>query len=270
MQVAVIQMVSAPEVDVNLVRADALLAEAARRGAELAVLPEYFCLMGRAETDKIDVREESGRGPIQSFLADAARRHGLWLAGGSIPLAAQAADRVLNTTLVFDPRGQVRARYDKRHLFAFQRDEERYAEADTIASGTDIAAFDLNGLRIGLSICYDLRFPEHFRALSDPDPCDMFLVPAAFTYTTGEKHWELLLRARAVENLAYVAASAQGGRHPNGRRTWGHSMIIDPWGEVLAMQSEGEGVVIASIDRDRLATVRASLPALQHRLRFPG
>ena len=270
MQVAVIQMVSAPEVDVNLLRADALLAEAARRGAELAVLPEYFCLMGRAETDKIDARENSGSGPIQSFLADAALRHGLWLAGGSIPLATPAPDRVLNTTLVFDPRGQVRARYDKRHLFAFQRDEERYAEADTIVPGTDIAAFDLNGLRIGLSICYDLRFPEHYRTLSDPDPCDLFLVPAAFTYTTGEKHWELLLRARAVENLAYVAASAQGGRHPNGRRTWGHSMIIDPWGEVLAMQSEGEGVVVASVDRDRLATVRASLPALQHRLRFPG
>ncbi len=270
MQVAVIQMVSAPDVDTNLARADALLAEAARRGATLAVLPEYFCLMGRTETDKIGVREEPGQGPIQSFLADAANRHGVWLAGGSIPLATSAADRVLNTTLVFDPRGKLRARYDKRHLFAFQRDAERYAESDTIASGSDIASFHLDGWRVGLSICYDLRFPEHFRALSDPDPCDLFLVPSAFTYTTGEKHWELLLRARAVENLAYVAASAQGGRHLNGRRTWGHSMIIDPWGEVLAMQSEGEGVVVASLDQDRLATVRTSLPALQHRLRFTG
>ena len=266
MHIASIQMVSTTQVDANLKRADALLDEAARRGARLAVLPEYFCLMGAAEGDKVAVREQPGSGPIQQFLADAARRHGLWLAGGSMPLVCPDPGRVLNTTLVFNPQGQQVARYDKMHLFAFQRGAERYAEADSIAPGSQPAAFDCDGLRIGLSICYDLRFPELYRALSATHACDAFLVPAAFTHTTGEKHWEVLLRARAIENLAYVVASAQGGRHDNGRRTWGHSMIIDPWGEVLAMQAEGEGVVVAAIDPARLQEVRTSLPALQHRL----
>jgi nitrilase len=265
MQAAAIQMVTSDRVDTNLARADALLAEAARRGARLAVLPEYFCLMAGAGPDRPDAREPAGSGPIQDFLADAARRHGLWLVGGSMPLVSPDPERVYNTSLVFDPQGSLQVRYDKRHLFAFQRGQERYAESDTIAPGAATAAFDCEGLRIGLSICYDLRFPEHYRALSHPAPCDAFMVPAAFTYTTGEKHWELLLRARAVENLAYVIASAQGGRHVNGRRTWGHSMIVDPWGEVLAMQSEGEGVVIAAIERARIAEHRAMLPALAHR-----
>ena len=265
LKTAAIQMVSSSRVDDNLARADALLAEAARRGAQLAVLPEYFCLMGHGDADKVALREAPGNGPIQQFAADAARRHGLWLAAGSLPLACPEPHRVYNSTLVFDPQGAQRARYDKRHLFAFARGAERYAEADSIAPGEASAAFDVGGFRIGLSICYDLRFPEHFRALSSPSPCDAFLVPAAFTYTTGEKHWELLLRARAVENLAYVVASAQGGRHDNGRRTWGHSMIVDPWGEVLAMQSTGEGVVCAELDAQCIAEHRASLPALAHR-----
>ena len=265
MRTAAIQMVSSSRIDDNLARADALLAEAARRGARLAVLPEYFCLMGHADGDKVAAREQPGAGPIQEFLADAARRHGLCLAGGTLPLACPDPRRVYNTTLVFDAHGALRARYDKRHLFAFARGAERYAEADSIAAGDDAVAFDAEGLRIGLSICYDLRFPEHYRTLSASAPCDAFLVPAAFTYTTGEKHWELLLRARAVENLAYVVASAQGGRHDNGRRTWGHSMIVDPWGDVLAMQSSGEGVVCADLDTARIADDRSSLPALAHR-----
>ena len=270
MQIASIQMVSSTQVDTNLQRADALIQEAARRGAQLAVLPEYFCLMGAHETDKVRLREQPGSGPIQHFLRDAAQRHGLWLAGGSMPLTCPGPGRVLNTTLVFNPQGQQAARYDKMHLFAFERGIERYAEADSIAPGSETVAFDCNGLRVGLSICYDLRFPELYRQLSAPAgavrPCDVFLVPSAFTHTTGEKHWEVLLRARAIENLAYVVASAQGGRHDNGRRTWGHSMIVDPWGEVLAMQAEGEGVVLAAIDPARLAEVRTSLPALRHRL----
>ncbi len=266
MHVAAIQMVSTTKVDTNLARADALLAEAARQGARLAVLPEYFCLMGASEADKVAAREPLGAGPIQAFLADCAQRYGLWLAGGSMPLACPDPQRVLNATLVFDPQGHRVARYDKMHLFAFQRGQERYAEADSITPGDAPVAFDCDGLRVGLSICYDLRFPELYRKLSTPDPCDAFLVPAAFTYTTGEKHWEVLLRARAIENLAYVVASAQGGRHENGRRTWGHSMIIDPWGEVLAMQAEGEGVVTAHLDPGRISDHRTSLPALMHRL----
>ncbi len=269
MRIASLQMVSTTRVDANLATADALLARAAQLGARLAVLPEYFCMMGASDADKVRIRETPGRGPIQDFLRDAARRHGLWIAGGTVPLACPDPQRVFNTTLVFDPQGQPVARYDKMHLFAFARGSERYAEADSITPGSAPVAFDCEGWRVGLSICYDLRFPELFRALSFPggaeQPCDLFLLPAAFTYTTGQAHWEVLLRSRAIENLAYVAASAQGGAHENGRRTWGHSLIVDPWGEVLAMQAEGEAVVIADLDRERLARHRTALPALQHR-----
>jgi len=266
MKIAALQMVSGTTVDANLQRADALLAQAASEGVRLAVLPEYFCLMGQTDTDKVRVREKPGSGPIQDFLADAARRHGLWLVGGTLPLESPDPNRVLNTTLVFNPAGERAARYDKMHLFAFQRGAERYAEADSITPGTQPVAFDCEGLRIGLAICYDLRFPELFRALSRPAACDLFVLPAAFTHTTGEKHWEVLLRARAIENLAYVMGSAQGGVHENGRRTWGHSMIVDPWGEVLAMQAEGEAVVSATVERERIARHRESLPALRHRM----
>ncbi len=265
MQVAAIQMVSSPRVDDNLARADALVAEAARRGARLAVLPEYFCLMGASDTDKVGVRERPGNGPIQGFLADAARRHGLWLAGGSLPLECPDPGRVLNTTLVFDPQGRQVARYDKMHLFAFQRGQERYAESESIMPGSHPAAFACEGLRVGLSICYDLRFPELYRALSNPAPCDAFLVPAAFTHTTGEKHWEVLLRARAIENLAYVLAPAQVGNHSAKRQTFGNAMVIDPWGVVLARCADGEGVCVAPYSRARLERVRQELPALKHR-----
>ncbi len=199
-------------------------------------------------------------------MAGLAKELGIWLIGGTLPLESPDPHRVSNTTLVFNPAGEQVARYDKIHLFAFERGAERYAEADSITPGTQPVAFDCEGLRIGLAICYDLRFPELFRALSQPAACDLFLLPAAFTHTTGEKHWEVLLRARAIENLAYLVGSAQGGVHENGRRTWGHSMIVDPWGEVLAMQAEGEAVVTATIDPQRIARHRASLPALQHRV----
>ena len=265
MQVAAIQMVSGNRVDANLQRADALLAEAARRGARLAVLPEYFCWIGRDPAQRAALREAPGRGVIQDFLADCARRHGLWLAGGSLPLASAEPQRDFNSALVFDPQGGLRARYDKIHLFAFDHGDEHYAEADAIAAGSQPVGFDCEGLRIGMSICYDLRFPELYRGLSRPRPCAAFLVPAAFTHTTGSQHWEVLLRARAIENLAYVVASAQGGWHEGGRRTWGHSMIVGPWGEVLDCLDEGEGVVCAAIDPDRIAACRSSLPALEHR-----
>ncbi len=265
MRVAALQVVSSTDLDHNLARAEALLDEAARRGAAMAVLPEYFCIMEQQGTSKTRFAEAPGKGPVQQMLSAVAARHRMWVVGGSLPLQCPEPDRVYNSTLAFGPDGRVVARYDKMHLFAFERGGERYAEADTIAPGSAPAAFEAQGLRIGMSICYDLRFPELYRALSTPRPCDAFLVPAAFTYTTGSKHWELLLRARAVENLAYVVASAQGGHHANGRRTWGHSMIIDPWGEVLAMLAEGEGVVTADIETERIASWRASLPALDHR-----
>jgi nitrilase len=266
-RVAAVQMVSAASVDANLQDAARLIAEAATTGARLVALPEYFCLMGMRDTDKVAVREPLGRGPIQEFLSGQARQHAVWLVGGTLPLDAAAPDRVLNSTLVFDPRGERIARYDKVHLFRFTRGAESYDEAATIAPGNEVSTFTLEpdgpALRVGLSICYDLRFPELYRAMNRPD---LILVPSAFTATTGRAHWETLLRARAIENLCYVLAPAQGGRHENGRATFGHSMLIDPWGEVVANRPEGPGVVFGDIDPQVIARCRASLPALDHRV----
>ncbi len=267
-RVAAVQMVSTSRVDANLAAAAELIREAAATGAQLVALPEYFCLMGMQDTDKVGVREALGRGPIQDFLAAQARQHGLWLVGGTLPLEATEADRVLNTTLVFDPRGERVARYDKVHLFRFTRGQESYDEAATIAPGSAVSTFSLTttegpALKVGLSVCYDLRFPELYRAMNQPD---LILVPAAFTATTGKAHWETLLRARAIENLCYVLAPAQGGLHENGRATFGHSMLIDPWGVVLANRPEGPGVVFGDIDPQVIARCRASLPALAHRV----
>jgi nitrilase len=267
MKVAAIQMVSALTVPANLESARTLIEQAAREGAELAVLPEYFCLMGQRDGDKLAVRERDSGGTIQQFLAKAARECGLWLVGGTLPMVATDDAHVRNTSLVFSPAGEQVARYDKIHLFAFDNGKERYDEARVIEPGREPVALGLrdrsgHDWRIGLSVCYDLRFPELYRALH----ADVLLVPSAFTYGTGQAHWELLLRARAVENLAYVIAPAQGGMHENGRRTWGHSMIVDPWGEVLARRAEGPGAVFADLDRARLANVRAQLPALDHRV----
>jgi nitrilase len=267
LRVAAVQLVSSPRVDDNLATAARLIAEAAAQGAQLIALPEYFCLMGMADTDKVKVRERLGSGPIQGFLAEQAHKHHVWLVGGTLPLEASEADRVLNSTLVFDPQGARVARYDKMHLFRFTRDAESYDEAVTIAPGAEVATFTLSlpqgpTLRIGLSICYDLRFPELYRAMGQPD---LILVPSAFTATTGRAHWEVLLRARAIENLCYVLAPAQGGRHENGRATFGHSMLVDPWGEVVANRPEGPGVVLGEVDPQVIARCRASLPALSHR-----
>lgn len=262
MKVAAIQMISGPEVAPNLATAGRLIAEAAAAGARLAVLPEYFPLIGASDEARLAARETEGHGPIQDFLAETARRHGLWLVGGSIPLAADDPARLRNSCLVFDPRGERVARYDKIHLFGFRKGEEHYDEAATIEAGDRVVAVDTPLGRIGLAICYDLRFPELFRAMGS---VDLIVLPAAFTETTGRAHWEMLIRARAVENQCYVAASAQGGRHPTGRLTHGNSMIVDPWGEVLARLDKGEGVVVAELDPARTAEVRASLPALGHR-----
>jgi predicted amidohydrolase len=260
--VAAVQMISTPDVQENIARARALVAEAAASGAQLVALPEYWPIMGRSDTDKVDHAEQPGSGPIQNAMAEAARQHGVWLIGGTLPLVSADPAKVLNTTLVYDPQGKPVARYDKIHLFGFNQGAEAYDEARTIVPGQAVMAFDAPFGRVGVAICYDLRFPELFRAMGE---CTLMVVTAAFTHTTGLAHWEVLLRARAIENQCYVLAAAQGGLHPNGRRTFGHSMLIDPWGEVTAVLPEGEGVVSGVIDGARLAQVRASLPALQHR-----
>jgi len=267
-RVAGVQMVSTTDVEENLRAAAALIAQAASGGAQVVALPEYFCLMGQRDTDKVALREADGHGPIQDFLANQARQHRVCLVGGTLPLVAPENDRVLNSLLVYGPAGERVARYDKIHLFRFSRGKEDYDEARTIAPGKEVASFKLateDGarLRVGLSICYDLRFPELYRAMSQPD---LIVVPSAFTATTGRVHWEVLLRARAIENLAYVLAPAQGGRHQNGRSTYGHTMLIDPWGAVVAERAHGEGVVFGDIDPQLIADSRASLPALEHRV----
>ena len=271
MHVAAIQMVSGTQVEPNLRAAHALLVEAAAAGAELAVLPEYFCVMGRRDTDKLALQEALGAGPIQSWLAATARELGLWIVGGTLPLSREPRDeqRVRNSSLVFSPAGERVAHYDKIHLFRFNDGERQYDEAAVLEAGSQPVLFELpsrdgHNWRVGLSVCYDLRFPELYRAYA-AQGADLLLVPSAFTHVTGQAHWELLLRARAVENLCGVIAAAQGGLHENGRRTWGQSMVIDGWGQVLTQRATGAGVALAELDAAALAARRQQLPALQHR-----
>ncbi len=262
-RVAAVQMVSGPRVAENLIVAGQLVAEAVAQGAGLVALPEYFPIMGMSDGDKIRVREADGEGPIQSWLAETAARHGIWLIGGSIPLMASDPGKVLNSSVAYGPDGKRVARYDKIHLFGFQRGTECYNESATIEAGHEPVAFDTPFGRIGLSICYDLRFPELYRVLGEPD---LLVIPAAFTETTGRAHWEILLRARAIENQCYVLAIGQGGHHENGRETHGNSMLIDPWGTLLDRKLKGPGIVIGELDHAFIADTRASLPALQHRI----
>jgi nitrilase len=260
--VAAVQMISTPVVADNIATMRRLVAKAAGRGALLVTLPEYWPIMGMSDADKVGHAEQPGSGPIQDAMASVAREHGVWLIGGTLPLVSGDAGRVMNTTLVYDPQGQSVGRYDKIHLFGFTKGSESYDEARTIVPGEAVGSFEAPFGRVGLSVCYDLRFPELYRAMGE---CALIVVPAAFTHTTGMAHWEVLLRARAIENQCYVLASAQGGVHANGRRTFGHSMLVDPWGEVKDVLKEGEGVVSGELDADFLASVRESLPALKHR-----
>ena len=266
LKVASIQMVSSADIKENLATASRLIKAAADTGAKLIALPEYFCLMGLKDTDKVLARESVGSGPIQEQLAATAKEHGIFLIAGTIPLVAKDLNKVLNTTLVFDPNGINIGRYDKIHLFGFQTKAERYQESETIEAGDTpgiiTISADQETWTFGLSICYDLRFPELYRALGR---VDCHIIPAAFTHTTGKDHWEILLRARAIENQCYVLASAQGGIHQNQRRTWGHSMLIDPWGQVLADLPEDEGFISGILSKEKLNKVRSELPALTHR-----
>ncbi|MEZ5538845.1 MAG: carbon-nitrogen hydrolase family protein [Pseudomonadales bacterium] len=262
MKLAAIQMISTPVVAENITTMQRLVRDAVSRGAQLVLLPEYWSIIGMHERDKVAQAEAFGDGVMQTAMREMAQQHDIWLIGGTIPLQSPEAEKVLNTTLVFNPQGECVARYDKMHLFGFQQGIECYDESRTITAGDAVGFFEAPFGRVGLSVCYDLRFTELFRALGD---CALLVVPSAFTYTTGLAHWEVLLRARAIENQCYVLAAAQGGVHRNGRHTWGHSMLIDPWGEVLSVLPQGEGFVMGEWQSSRMAEVRAQLPALTHR-----
>ena len=268
---AAVQMISSTDPDNNIDTMKRLVRQAAEQGADWVLLPEYWPLMGRKDTDKLAFAEplvggnfsETRSARFQTTLSETSAECGVVLFGGTIPLESPDAGKVMNTMLVYDRDGTQIGLYHKMHLFGFSGLGEHYAEADTISAGGDVPKLTADGVPLAAGVCYDLRFPEFFRA---QQPFDVLLLPAAFTYTTGKAHWELLLRARAVENQCYVIASAQGGEHESGRRTFGHSMIIDPWGEILAVLPEGEGIVIADLDAARLQSVRTRLPALKHRL----
>jgi predicted amidohydrolase len=263
MRVAAVQTVSGGDVEANLAQAEPLIRRAAAEGARLVVLPEYFGIFGARATDKLAVREADGDGRQQAFLARLAQEHAIWLVGGTVPIASGDPERVRSACLVYGPEGRRVARYDKIHLFAFARGEECYDEGRTIEPGTEVVTIELPCGRVGLSVCYDLRFPELYRGMGT---LALILVPSAFTATTGAAHWHLLLRARAVENQCYVLAAAQGGEHPGGRRTYGHSVLIDPWGAIVAEHDQGPGIIVGDVDPERLLRVRAELPALTHRV----
>ena len=265
-RIAARQMASGPNVNANLLEGDRLIARAADAGADLVVLPENFALMGMTEYEKVAQREADGSGPIQDFLAELAARHGVWLVGGTVPLAAHVPDKIRAACLLYDDQGRRVARYDKIHLFDVRVEEsgENYIESETIECGESVSVVDTPFGRLGLAVCYDLRFPELFRRLID-EGAELIALPAAFTAVTGRAHWEVLVRARAIENLCYVVASAQGGYHVNGRETHGDSMVVDPWGVVMDRLPRGSGVVMAETDRDRLQRLRRTFPALEHR-----
>lgn len=265
-RVAAIQMGSGPGVEANLSVASRLLAAAAVAGARLAVLPENFACMPNRDADRLEIAEEDGAGPIQDHLARNAAELGIWIVGGTIAIRCEGDARPAAACLVFDDRGQRRARYDKIHLFdvSLPDRDESYRESDTIRAGERIVVLDSPLGRMGLAVCYDLRFPELFRRMLDGGT-DVIVLPAAFTAHTGRAHWETLLRARAIENLCWMVAAAQQGRHPNGRETWGDSMVVDPWGTVVDRRRSGEGVVMADIDLGRQARIREQFPALGHR-----
>lgn len=264
--VAAVQMASGPNVKANLEEAEKLIKTAVQQDAELVVLPENFAIMGLSEMDKVAIAETAGEGPIQQFLSQQANKHGIWIVGGTIPLESGVAGKVYSASLLYNDSGEMVARYDKLHLFdvVLEDSNESYNESETIESGDDIVVVDTPFGKLGMSVCYDLRFPELFRAMADVG-MEVCVLPSAFTSLTGRAHWESLLRARAIENLCYMVAPDQGGYHKNGRETYGDSMIVDPWGVVLNRLPHGTGVVVSEIDLEKLRKTRKNFPALQHR-----
>jgi len=265
-KIAAIQMASGPNVSSNLIEVSRLISLAVADGAKLVVLPENFAIMGMKEQDKVKIREALGRGPIQTFLSEQARKHKIWLVGGTIPLEATDPNKVRAACLVYSDEGKLIARYDKTHLFDVHiyQSGERYNESETIEPGDKVVVIDTPFGKLGLAICYDLRFPELFRSMADLG-AELIALPSAFTAVTGKAHWEVLVRARAIENLAYVIAAAQGGYHLNGRESYGDSMIVDHWGQVLDRLSSGSGYVISQYDREQIRKVRKNFPVLEHR-----
>lgn len=265
-KVAAIQMASGPNVSANLIEAERLIAMAADAGAQLVVLPENFAIMGMAEEDKVLISEPDGHGAIQEFLAEQAAKRGVWLVAGTIPLQAEDDNKARAACLLFNDQGQRVARYDKIHLFDVQlaEQDENYHESASTEPGDQVVVVDTPFGRLGLAVCYDLRFPELFRQMADQG-VEIIAIPSAFTAITGSAHWEILTRARAVENLCYVIAAAQGGYHVNGRETYGDSMIVDPWGTILDRLPRGSGFVLAELKGDFVDSTRRSFPVLEHR-----
>ena len=259
LSVAVIQTCSSTSPDDNIACVENLIANATEQGAEWVVLPEYWAIMGQNETDKVEIAEDFGNGRLQSVMANWAKRFNIVLFGGTIPLKSTEKGKIFNSLLTFSPTGECVYRYDKVHLFGFSGVGEKYSEADTIAYGEFLPKFQYNNIKIAQGICFDLRFPEFFRRQG---VFDILILPAAFTYTTGKAHWTTLLKARAIENQCFVVAAGQGGQHESGRRTFGHSTIIDPWGEVLAELGEEIGISCVSLDLQKIKTVRRHLPSV--------
>jgi len=266
LKVGAVQMATGPNVSANLFEAERLVKEAAQGGAGLVVLPENFAFMGKRGEDQLPLREQDGDGPLQGFLSRVAQQNAIWLVGGTIPLISEDGGRVRAASLVFDASGERVARYDKMHLFdvCLPGVDECYQESATIEPGQTVTVMDSPFGRLGLAVCYDLRFPEFFRQMLDKG-VEILAIPSAFTAITGKAHWEILVRARAIENLAYVVAAAQGGFHLNGRETHGHSMVVDPWGTVLAQVPRGAGFICCPLDREFQGSVRRNFPTIEHR-----
>lgn len=269
LRIAAIQLASGPNLSTNLSEAARLILGAAERGVGLVVLPENFAMIGMSDQDNLHISEPAGEGPIQQFLAQQAKQHRIWLVGGTLPLKTGNPHKVRAACLVFDDHGKQVARYDKQHLFDVRLAEgtENYTESETIEPGDTVSVVDTPFGRLGVAVCYDLRFPELFRCMLDQG-MELIALPSAFTAITGQAHWEILVRARAIENLCYVVAAAQSGSHVNGRKTYGHSMIVDPWGKILSSQAHGPGVICADLERELLTHTRRQFPALLHRRLF--
>lgn len=263
-RIAAIQFTGSHDVKANLDIVEKWVNRAAHNGAKCVVLPENFALMGKTERDKLNIAEPFGEGPLQDFLSNLSKKYRLWIVGGTIPLISNLPTHVTASSLVFNDQGQCVARYDKIHLFDVEVEQrETYLESSTITPGKEVVAVSTPFARLGLTICYDLRFPELYRKLFN-EGVEIFVVPSAFTLKTGTAHWEVLLRARAIENLCYVVAPNQAGHHTNGRDTYGHSMIIDPWGQIVQVLPEGEGLVMADIDLAYLKDIRRRFPVKEH------